>query len=1027
MKFNNKNVLSFLIVLVLAVSGAFAYYAFESFIEYEASQKSANNTQFIKKIDSTLDKIAKERLYSAIYVGTSGKKGFEKLKEAREIVDNEFVQVEGLLQRDSTFQFYRQTLSNISENLKYARTRVDSLSTDYQNIFFDIYHAKIFDALGSVIETAKGKVSSQNVINYFDTYVDFVRLKENIELENANLFFILGSSKIMTNEDLLLWDTLVDNDTLPELEKLHNKKIVNELHTLMTAEQFNKIGDEVRVSILYGALSGKYTAQSTQWFHEVEKKMKYIELAQSILVSAIDKDVAKQIAKSKDVMLEYMVGTFIALLLLIVLLIIYYNINKDTQLFEDTLKDIEAVLSLEQQRELKVLIDKRDINHIYKFLTNTIKEANEAKDLFLANMSHEIRTPLNGIVGFTQLLKYTEINEEQEEYISVIKNSSDNLLAIVNDILDLSKIKADKIELEHIEFDPVEKFESAVESYAARAAEKRVNFNLFVDPKLPSVVLGDPTKISQVIVNLISNAIKFTNEGGSVDVLIAKVAQSEQHTSIEFSVQDTGIGISEEQQKNIFDAFSQADVSTSRKFGGTGLGLAISAKLVNLMGGNLKIKSEEKKGSTFHFTLNMEKVESDTQRIAPHMEALTVGIVTLDIEEAANINKNLGSYIDYTGASYKFYTQDELFQIDKESLPDVIFIDHAYHQRKDELERLLSIDTKVILMTTGNKKRSIETIEEKINRILYKPVNLTKTMKALDMVSNKQASKLEEDKKSITFKNIEVLVAEDNSINQKLIQHVLSGIGLDVTLANNGEEALMLRKANSYDLIFMDIQMPVMGGIDATKAILEYELENNKRHVPIVALTANALSGDREKYLNAGMDNYLSKPFELEKLTLLLQKYFPDKIVADEEEVNEEEVTKDEIVDEVQISNSVAKRVPVAEEKRKVDVLLYHSVPLTAKVYKTLLDNLELEVDVTTDTQEFMDFLEERRYTYVIYDMETCMDMPCMLADIARDYGAQPFGLTHNPEDEAFECCETLDVKVSLESLKNKLTLTHTF
>jgi signal transduction histidine kinase len=302
-------------------------------------------------------------------------------------------------------------------------------------------------------------------------------------------------------------------------------------------------------------------------------------------------------------MTEYGMGALIALLLLLVLFVIYYNVNKDKQLFEDTLKDIEAVLNSEQQKELKTLIDNREINQIYRFLTKTIKEANQAKDLFLANMSHEIRTPLNGIVGFTQLLKTTDITAEQEEFITVIEHSSDNLLTIVNDILDLSKIKADKIELENIPFDPIEKFESAIESYGARASEKDIELGVYIDPDLPATLMGDPTKISQIIVNLISNAIKFTPMSGNIDVSIEKLSETNEDVTLKFAVTDTGIGISDEQKAKIFDAFSQADVSTSRKFGGTGLGLAISEKLVTFMGGTLDIKSEEDKGSTFFFTL----------------------------------------------------------------------------------------------------------------------------------------------------------------------------------------------------------------------------------------------------------------------------------------------------------------------------------------------------------------------------------------------------------------------------------------
>ncbi len=1021
--FNNKNVFILLMVSMMAILGVFSYYASVSYLEYEGTQKSTRSTDFVQTVDGMLDKIAKERLFSAAYMGTDGKEGYKKVKEARVAVDTALVDV-------FAFKMYDKRLSFIVKDLKYARTRVDTLSSDYNNVFFEIYHSKIFESLIGTMKLVTAKETSPDMKDYLDTFIKFSILKENTELENTSIFFVLNGSKKMTNEDLVLWDSLLVNDTLPELHGLKNRAVIAKLNALVTAEEFRNIGSDVRVSILYGSMMGVYSADSAEWFSEVEKKVNHIDLAQSILIETMDQNIADNVSETKNVMIQYILGVIFSLFLLLVLFVIYRNINKDKQLFEDTLKDIENVLSLEQQKELKVLIDKREINQIYKFLTNTIREANQAKDLFLANMSHEIRTPLNGIVGFTQLLKSTATTEEQEEFITVIENSSDNLLTIVNDILDLSKIKADKIELENIEFDPVEKFESAVESYAAKAAEKHVEFNIFIDPELPSTMLGDPTKISQIIVNLISNAIKFTSEHGSVDVLIAKVGESPKYTSVTFSVSDTGIGITEEQQKNIFDAFSQADVSTSRKFGGTGLGLAISAKLVSFMGGSLQIKSEEGKGSTFFFTIRLENAEADNDREIPSMSGYNVGLLVPDVDAGVDMNRNLGCYINYTDAEHKFYTGDELLGMGKRALPDVVFIDHKYHQRKDELEKLLAIDTKIVLITDGDKKRSIESLEKDIDRILYKPVNLTKTIKSLEVVHDMQADKVVEDKTHVIFENMNVLVAEDNSINQKLIKHVLVGLGLDITLANNGEEALDLRKENEYDIIFMDIQMPVMGGIDSTKAILEYELEKNKRHVPIVALTANALAGDREKYINAGMDNYLSKPFELEKLSLLLQEYFPNKVVGSQDKQDVTELAKEakdskrSEPEETYVPDKETKEIsppstPV--EKRKVDILFYHSIPLIADIYKTKLNNLGYEVDITADSQMFMDMLDETEYAFAIFDVAVFLDMRCMIADIIRDNGTKPFMLISEPTEEDALCCDVIDEKGNIEDLKNKL------
>ena len=610
---NNKSIFNFLILVVLVVLVGASYYTYESYKTYESRQKGTQNIHFVEQLDSTLDAIATERLYSAIYMGAEGKKGFDKVKEARVNVDNALSEIRQYIEKNRVFNTYLKRLKAAKENLKYVRTRVDTLSSEYESIFYEVYHQKIFNSLIGAMKIVGATDPSAAMKSYLGTYVDFTVLKENTQLENTGIFFILSASKKMSDQNLQLWDSLLMHDTFPKFTSLKNRSVVSKLNALLTPEQFSKIGAKERALILYGAYSGKYDIATNEWFSQVAKKMKYIDLSQGILSLTAKNEAKDSLASSKEEMTQYAIGTGLTFLLLLVLFVIYNNITKDKQLFEDTLRDIETVLNIEQQKELKVLIDNRDINEIYKFLTNTIREANQAKDLFLANMSHEIRTPLNGIVGFTQLLKSTDVDAEQEEFITVIENSSENLLTIVNDILDLSKIKADKIELENISFNAVEKFESAIESYAARAAEKEIDLSVFIDPDMPKMLIGDPTKISQILVNLVSNAIKFTGVHGMIDVRVDKVVEKTDNVELKFSVKDTGIGITHEQRKKIFDAFSQADVSTSRKFGGTGLGLSISGKLVQFMGGKLEITSQEDKGSTFFFTLNLAKSKELSQ------------------------------------------------------------------------------------------------------------------------------------------------------------------------------------------------------------------------------------------------------------------------------------------------------------------------------------------------------------------------------------------------------------------------------
>ena len=988
---NNKNIFSFLIVIVLGVLGLFSYETYTSYLSYQSTQQSHKNIRFVELIDQTLNGLEGERIYSAVYMGNAGKKGAESLLENREMVNGTLQALKEYTAKNKQFKMYQKRFDLVAKNIAAVRNKVDTFSSDYKNIFFDSYHHNIAEPLIGAMKIITSKDSDVKMKEYFKSYTGYTGLKENIVLEDTGILFVLNGHYPMGDEDLKVWDNLLLYDALPSLKGISDFTLRKQLAAIVPSETYHEIGRNQRVNILYDAQSGNYRVTAKEWMKQSKSKKQYISEAQQVLLGVAHERSGDLSESSKETLITNMIWAVIAFIILVIMLIIYYNINKDKQLFEDTLKDIEAVLNKEQQRELQRLIDNRDINNIYRFLVETIREANQAKDLFLANMSHEIRTPLNGIVGFTQLLKDSKLDEEQKEFISVIEHSSENLLTIVNDILDLSKIKADKIELEHIPFDPVEQFESSVESYGARAAEKNIELGVYVDPELPSQIKGDPTKISQVIVNLISNAIKFTKAKGTVDVMIEKIAESKEYITIKFSVSDTGIGISPKQKKKIFEAFSQADVSTSRKFGGTGLGLAISGKLVSFMGGELEIESEEGKGSTFFFTLTMEKVKDAEPRQIINMLGFTVGLLGSEGRMVESIRRNLDAYVTYTGAKFELYDEKEVFKADSKPLPDILFIDHAFHQRRGELDIYLKMDCKTVLITTADKKKMLEDIIDQIDRTVYKPLNLTKTLKALEVAYDEKvqtSEKAQVSDKSIVFEGLHVLVAEDNSINQKLIKNVLNGFGIEVTLAGNGEEAVNLRMQNEYDMIFMDIQMPVLGGIEATHKIIEYEEKNRKRHIPIVALTANALSGDREKYIDEGMDNYLSKPIDLERLNILLQEYFPTHVrevdrnsevpssekseKRSEENVHtlEEERVDTDVVSPVE--NTEPKEEKRVEEKPVVDhkdILLYHSLSLIAGLYAKMLGNLGYSVDKVKDEQEFMDRLEDpnRSYQFVLF------------------------------------------------------------
>ena len=874
----NKMILTLSIFMVMVVFLTVSYYTYLSYQRYTTVENSPKLSSFLTELDSVLYKIESERINSVIYLVSQRKSNFDKLKETRIAVDLGLTQFDTFLKQSSGYEVYSKKITLITAELMRVRKKVDEVSEEYRNILFQDYHSKIVGELLEILKKVSIDQKSELIKSHLWMYEKYTKLKENSVLENTGIYFILLGSRKMCDADIRLWEQVISQDSLPWFELLTNRAVALEIEALLSAEEFNAITSRERGMILNESRQGKYSVSLVGWLSKINKKLDYLSKVQSLLYTEIQKIEQASVFERKMILLSYGIGLLVLLLLLLRLFVIYSTINKNKQISKNTLKDIGLIFNKNQQQEIQRLIENGKVDHIYKFLIKAILDANQTKDLFLASMSHEIRTPLNGILGFTQLLKETDATEEQKEFISVIEKSSGNLLNIVNDILDLSKIKAQKIELESIEFDPIDSFEAAVESYAAKAAEEHIDLNVFLDPQLPTLLIGDPTKISQVIVNLVSNAIKFTSANGEVNVSIEKLSESADEVKVKFEVSDTGIGITKEQKSKIFEAFSQADVSTSREYGGTGLGLSISGKFVEHMGGKLSIWSEKDEGSSFYFTLSFKKPESATHREVVDMSAYTVGILNSHMDTEYYIDKNLETYIAYTGAKIEHYTDESLLALKGSSqLPDILFIDHKFRLRGGEIEQFLDFDTKTVVMSTGDQKRNLKRYKSRIDRILYKPINFSKTLK---MLNDKE--ELSESKHKITFTNVHVLVAEDNMINQKLIVNVLNRLGVEVSIANNGAEALESRMKNEYDMIFMDIEMPVMGGMEATGQILNYERKKHEKHIPIVALTANALSGDREKYMGAGMDAYLSKPIHLEELNVLLQAYFEDRIVEDE-------------------------------------------------------------------------------------------------------------------------------------------------
>ena len=536
----------------------------------------------------------------------------------------------------------------------------------------------------------------------------------------------------------------------------------------------------------------------------------------------------------------------------------------------------ELLVNIKQRENVYNYIDER-FQLLYE-KGKKIEDAGESKSDFLSTMSHEIRTPLNGIIGFTKLLKELDATEDQKEFLGLIENSSHNLIAIVNDILDLSKMNAKKMQIEHTSFNIFETIDLTVAPFAQQADQKDIELGLFVDPNLSPYLIGDPTKLSQILTNLIGNAIKFTDAYGKINLFVQSIHNSsDDEVELRFSVEDNGIGVTEDQKNNIFEAYGQASSRTSRKYGGTGLGLTISRKMVHLMGGELEVESAKDEGAIFFFTLKLKKDAQKVIESYPDFSNVSVGLALPVKSIKRQLDANLESYIRHLGADFSLYYYEELFESDKAvSLPDIMIFDHHYARLPNELELCSLVKCKSVLLTTGNLRSRINPEQHHFTDVLLRPVSLTKTIRILNNAENKREEKpltvkIEEEPKS--FDGLRALVADDNPINCKLIRIILEQLGLEVTVVSDGKEALEVYKENEYDIVFMDIQMPVMDGLEANKNILVYEAEADRNHTPIVALTANNSAKDREKYLSEGMDDYAVKPLDVDALKRIISEH----------------------------------------------------------------------------------------------------------------------------------------------------------
>ncbi|AVK81521.1 ATP-binding protein [Campylobacter fetus] len=930
------------LLIIFLLSSFYLYNSYRTYLNLKQLNYEFNISQTLTKLSKELNQ---EKSMSVLYMATGGIFDSEDIKQQRKNSDEIIKQTLEIYENtksDKNIDIIKNRLLDINR----IRGKIDSLSISFDEVFFE-YFEIINKAIEKELMMLKEHTLSPNLTTFLTSFTLAYANSNLISTQRDFVSQILIQNRDFKSNEVRLWLSLIRGD------KFHYQYIPE--------SQAKSIIDNIFNSVEYTNLISKLESYSTQIIKDSSNKPEanfssyFDTISDELAISYKIQDILKnqidyEIIEFKSSFLNHVIiGVFIWIVNIILFIIgclTKTNIKKNISELKNILKQI-ADLTDNKNIDLST---NSGISRAYDMITKALElittqkqaaiDANRSKSTFLANISHEIRTPLNGIIGFTDLLKNSNLKKQEKELVSVIEQSSENLLRIINNILDISKIESHKVELDNDIFSPIKEFSSAVELYSQKAYEKDIEFICYIDPSLNKHLEGDCLKVKQVLINLISNAVKFTPQNGQIIVDITKLDEDDDgKTTIKFSIKDDGIGIHQDMLEKIFDSFTQANKDITKIYGGTGLGLSISNEYIKMMGSTIKVQSELGKGSEFSFVIKFNNADSKDQNYFMDFEGKTVTIFTTRSDSL--YDEYLEKYFDFLGIETDIvYDSNELLKLNKKDIVVAKF------------KNCLRIKTDAFVLVLANTKE-IQTslIEDKNISFINEPLSITKLKKALENADYQKRQK-SNDAYSNKY-SISVLLATNNENKTKDIENILNELCERVEVINGAKSVIEHTQITHYSIIFLDMVLDEMNAVLCAKNMIQHEKQNNLPHTAIIGIV-NTISNLNQINIEKNyLDDYIQKHTSKNEILRILNHFTPQNSVNLQAKII------------APINKKVEAKEDIANLK---DVLLFKKSNIENKIFSTVLNGFCSSVDVVCSFEELKEYLQNSAYRVVLLD-----------------------------------------------------------